>query len=91
MTKAEFIDAVKNARGVDLTRRETEVVVNAMFDVLAVALRRHKKFTFPGFGRFDVRSLSARVARDPRTQDEIRVKASKTVAFKAAPKLRKTV
>ena len=85
MTKAEFIDAVKNTRGVNLTRRETEAVINAVFETLTVTLRRHKKFTFPGFGRFEVRNLAARIARDPRTQESIRAKASKTVSFKPAP------
>ena len=88
MTKAEFVDAVKNTRGVNLTRREVEHVVNVVFDVLAVAIRRHKRFTFPGFGRFTVRTNKAREARDPRTQEPVRVKASRSVIFKAAPRLR---
>ncbi len=88
MTKAEFIDAVKNARGVNLTRRETEIVVNTVFDVLTTAIRKHKKFTFPGFGRFMVSHHKARMGRDPRTQERIAIKATKSVVFKAAPRLR---
>ena len=89
MTKAEFIDAVKNARGIDLTRKETETVVNAVFEVLGTAIRRDKKFTFPGFGRFAVRAYKARNGRDPRTQEEIRIPARKTVAFNPSPKLKR--
>ncbi len=88
MTKAEFIDAVKNSRGIDLTRRETEQVINVVFDVLSTALRKHKKFTFPGFGRFMVSHHKARMGRDPRTQEPIVIKATKSVVFKAAPRLR---
>ena len=91
MTKAEFIDAVRHARGVDLTRREAELVVNTVFDVLAVALRRHKKFTFPGFGRFLVTQNRARMGTDPRNGEPIRIKASKSVVFKAAPGLRNSL
>ncbi|MFT7622411.1 MAG: DNA-binding protein HU-beta [Myxococcota bacterium] len=91
MTKADLVDAVKNTRGINLTRKETEAVINAVFDVLAVALRRHKKFTFPGFGRFLVRHNKARVGSDPRTGDSIRIRSSKSVAFKAAPKLRNSL
>ncbi len=88
VTKAQFIDEVKNTRGIDLTRKQTEEVVNAVFDVLAVAIRRDKKFTFPGFGIFAVRTRKARPGRDPRTQEVIRLKATKTVAFRPAPKFR---
>ncbi len=88
VTKAQFIDEVKNTRGIDLTRKQTEEVVNAVFDVLAMAIRRDKKFTFPGFGAFAVRTRKARPGRDPRTQEIIQLKATKTVAFRPAPKFR---
>ena len=88
VTKAQFIDEVKNTRGIDLTRNQTEEVVNAVFDVLAMAIRRDKKFTFPGFGGFVVRTRKARPGRDPRTQEVIQLKATKTVAFRPAPKFR---
>ena len=88
MTKAELINEIKNSRGIHLTRRETEAVVNTLFDVLATAIRRHKKFTYPGFGAFVVRTRRSREGRDPRTQEPIAIKSSKTVAFKPAPKLK---
>ncbi len=88
MTKAQFIDEVKNTRGIDLTRKQTEAVVNAVFDVLTVAIRRDKKFTFPGFGAFELRTRKARPGRDPRNQQIIQLKATKTVAFRPAPKFR---
>lgn len=91
MTKAEFIDKVKNARGVNLTRKQTEHVINTVFDVLSQSVRRHKKFTFPGFGSFVVRTRKGRKGRDPRTQEVIHIKATKTVAFKPAPKFKNSL
>lgn len=91
MTKAELIDAVKNSRSVTLTRKDTEVVVNAVFDALSAAIRKDKKFTFPGFGRFEVRAYKSRPGRDPRTQEEIQIRARKTVAFRPAPKLKNSL
>ena len=88
MTKSELIEQVRKTRGVDLTRKQAEAVVNAVFDVLGLALRRHKKFTIPGFGRFLVRHHKARIGTDPRTQESITIRATKSVAFKASPKLR---
>ena len=91
MTKAEFIDKVKNSRGIDLTRKDTEKVINTVFDVLSASVRRHKKFTLPGFGTFMVRTRKARKGRDPRTQEVIHIKATKTVAFKPSPKFKNSL
>jgi DNA-binding protein HU-beta len=88
MTKAEFIDEIKNRRDINLTRSQTEAVVNAMFEVLSQTIRRHKKFTMPGFGVFVVRTRKARMGRDPRNQQPIQLKPSKTVAFRPSPKLK---
>ncbi|HIA01899.1 MAG TPA: HU family DNA-binding protein [Myxococcales bacterium] len=91
MTKAEFIDEVKNRRDIHLTRKQTEHVINTVFDVLSQTIRRQKKFTFPGFGVFVVRSRKARTGRDPRNQQLIQLKATKTVAFRPAPKLKNSL
>ncbi len=88
MTKAEFIDEIKKQRGIDLTRKDVELVVNAVFDVLTTALRRHKKFTMPGFGIFQVRVRKARAGTDPRNGEPIKIAATKTVSFRPSPRLR---
>ena len=89
MTKAEFIDEVKNKRGVNLTRRDAEHLVNVVFEVLETAVRRDKKFTFPGFGTFEVRQRKARMGTDPRTQEPLRIRASRSVFFRASPRLKR--
>ncbi|NOZ01580.1 MAG: HU family DNA-binding protein [Deltaproteobacteria bacterium] len=88
MTKADLIESVRNAKGVDLTKKETEVIIGAVFDAVRVAIKKDKRFSFPGFGTFTVRSRKARKGVDPRNQAPITIKASKTVGFKPAPKLK---
>lgn len=89
MTKAEFVDAVqKAAKGSSLSKRETEDLVDCMFDVLSRSIKRDKRFAFPGFGTFTVRNRKARSGRNPRTGAVIKIKASRTVSFKPAPKLK---
>jgi len=66
MTKAEFVDAVqKAAKGSSLSKRETEDLVDCIFDVLSKSIKKDKRFAYPGFGTFSVR-----IAR--RGQAEIR-------------------
>ena len=47
-----------------------------------------QRFSYPGFGTFLVRNRKARKGRNPQTGAEIQIKASKTVGFKPAPKLK---
>ena len=88
MTKAELIEEVCNAKGIELTKKKTEEVVSAVFDALSTAIKKDDRFSYPGFGTFVVRSRKARKGRNPKTKEEIMIPASKTVAFKPAPKLK---
>jgi DNA-binding protein HU-beta len=86
MTKAEFIEAVQGAKGMpELTKKETAALVEAVFGQVAGAIKKGKRFSFPGFGTFTVRKRAARKGRNPRTGKAITIKASATVAFKPAP------
>jgi DNA-binding protein HU-beta len=88
MTKAELIEEVRKAKGVELTKKQTEAVVDALFEVVSRAIKKERRFAFPGFGTFVVRERKERTGRNPRTGQKITIKASKTVAFKPAPKLK---
>jgi DNA-binding protein HU-beta len=73
----------------------TGVAANrAAADLMAAIVKELKKngrFTLPSFGTFVVRKTKARKGLNPRTGEAIKVKAGKTVRFKASPTLKKTV
>ena len=54
-------------------------------------LKKSGKFTLPSFGTFTVRKMKAGKALNPRTGEPIKVKARKTVRFKASPNLKQAV
>jgi DNA-binding protein HU-beta len=83
MTKAEFIDKVHGAIDAG-SKKETAGIVQAVFDALGGAIREGR-FSYPGFGTFNVKERPERQGRNPRTGDTITIPASKTVRFKAAP------
>lgn len=63
-------------------------------DLMAAIVKELKKtgrFTLPSFGTFIVRKTKARKGLNPRTGEQIKVKAGKTVRFKASPTLKKSV
>jgi DNA-binding protein HU-beta len=54
-------------------------------------IKKSGRFSLPTFGTFSVRRIKAGKAINPRTGERIKVKARKTVRFKASPKLRRKV
>jgi DNA-binding protein HU-beta len=89
MTKGELIKTV--ARAAKMSKRGAEGAVNATFAALAKAIKKDRRFQMPAFGTFSVRSRKARIGRNPRTGEVINIKASRTIGFKPAPRLRKSL
>jgi DNA-binding protein HU-beta len=93
MTKAELIDKVmkKLPKSTDVTKKATTEIIDLAFSEIALAIKKEKRFSYPGFGTFNVRARKARKGRNPQTGEQIKIKASKTVGFKPAPLLKKKV
>ncbi len=92
MTKDELIASViKTCKDPNLSKRLTNDVLDAAFENITKAIKKEKRFAYPGFGTFTVRSRKARKGRNPQTGEEIKIKASKTVGFKPAPTLKNSL
>ncbi len=90
MTKAELLNNV-SSKVANLTKKQTGEVVDAVFAALTEAITTSERFSYPGFGTFTVKNRAAREGRNPRTNEPIKIKASKTVGFKPAPKLKDVI
>lgn len=92
MTKDELITSIiKSCKDTNLSKRLAGDVVDAAFENMAKAIKKEKRFAYPGFGTFTVRNRKARKGRNPQTGEEIKIKASKTVGFKPAPTLKSSL
>ena len=89
MNKAERITAVAQKSG--LTRKDADKVVASVLESITETLASGEKVSIVGFGTFEVRERGARTGRDPRTNQEIQIPASKAPAFKAGKALKDTV
>lgn len=90
MTKAELVTAVQAAAKVEgLTKSTVNDLVDTVFGELGKALKKDGRFSVPAFGTFTVRKRAARKGRNPRTGENIKIKASKTVTFRPAPSMKK--
>ena len=89
MNKTELIASV--AQKTDLTKKDAEKAVKAVFDTVAEELAKGEKVQVIGFGTFEVRERQAREGRNPQTNEVIKIGASKSPAFKAGKQLKELV
>ena len=89
MNKTELVAAL--AAKTELSKKDAEKALNAVFETITEALKAGDKVALVGFGTFEAKERPARVARNPRTGEEIKVEASKNPAFKAGKALKDAV
>ncbi len=89
MKKSEFI--AKVAEKSKITKKEATKVVNAVLETITEALSKGDTVQFVGFGTFSVRKRAARSGRNPRTQQVIKIPATKVPVFRAGKDLREAV
>lgn len=89
MTKVDLTDRV-TALG-DLTRRDSEVIVETMFDSIIGALKAGEKVEIRGFGSFRTRQRNSRTGRNPKTGASVSVPAKRVPFFKPSKELRELV
>jgi integration host factor subunit beta len=87
MTKSELVQRLA-ATNPHLYQRDIEVIVTAIFDEIAEALARGDRVELRGFGAFSVKRRDARLGRNPRTGDSVRVAAKHIPFFKTGKQLR---
>ena len=90
MNKAGLIDVIlkdKNA-GIE-TKAGAERALNAVLEAINSGIKKDGVVQLIGFGTFTVKSRAARSGRNPQTGEKIKIKASKTIGFKAGAELKK--
>jgi DNA-binding protein HU-beta len=80
MNKAELIDVLTEKLGSD--RRTATDAVEHVVDTIVRAVHRGESVTITGFGVFEQRRRAARVARNPRTGETVKVKPTSVPAFR---------
>ncbi len=89
MTKADLVEEV-TALG-DLTRRDSDVIVEAIFGAMVSALRQDDKIEIRGFGSFRTRQRKPRIGRNPKSGERVHVPAKRVPFFKPSKELRDQV
>ncbi len=87
MTKSALIEKISE-RVEGLTRKQTEIVIETVFESIIDALVKGDKVEIRGFGNFKLRSRKARKARNPKTGESVEVPPKKVPYFKVGKELR---
>ena len=86
MNKSELVSAVAQELG--FTQKDTEAVIRSALSKMTESLVSGEKVALSGFGTFEVRHKSARVGKNPRTKQAIRIPAFRSVVFKSGKNLK---
>jgi DNA-binding protein HU-beta len=91
MNKGELIEAVQKALGKEATKRQAEDSVAAVLESIAKGVKKDKKVQIIGFGTFEVKKRAARMGRNPKTGEAMKIAASKSVGFKPSSTLKNSL
>ena len=89
MNKAELIDVLTDKLGTD--RRQATAAVENVVDTIVRAVHKGDSVTITGFGVFEQRKRAARVARNPRTGETVKVKPTSVPAFRPGAQFKAVV
>jgi DNA-binding protein HU-beta len=89
MNKAELIDVLTEKMGSD--RRQATAAVENVVDTIVRAVHKGESVTITGFGVFEQRRRAARVARNPRTGETVKVKPTSVPAFRPGAQFKAVV
>ena len=89
MTKAEFIEQIKESTG--LSSKDATNALKAITGTITDNLKKGESVQIVGFGTFEVAKREARKGRNPQTGKEIKIKARKVPRFRAGKNLKAAV
>ncbi|KRQ30344.1 MULTISPECIES: HU family DNA-binding protein [Mycobacteroides] len=89
MNKAELIDVLTQKLGSD--RRQATAAVEHVVDTIVRTVHKGESVTITGFGVFEQRRRAARVARNPRTGETVKVKPTSVPTFRPGAQFKAVV
>ncbi len=90
MTRSELIEKISE-KSEGLTLKQTEIVIDTVFDSIKEALQKGEKVEIRGFGNFRLKERGPRKARNPKTGESVDVPGKKAIRFKVGKALREAL
>ena len=90
MNKGELVEYLYES-GAAESKAASERILTAVLEAVKAGLKKDGQVQLIGFGSFQVKKRKARKGRNPRTGEEIKIKASKTVGFRPGKGLKEAI
>ena len=90
MTKSELISLISE-RFSNLNKKHIEYIVNEMFIQIKKALINNDKVEIRGFGTFNIREIREKIARNPKTGEQIKTSSKRVPYFKPGKEIKKSL
>lgn len=89
VSKSEMVARLAKRKELDgLSQAQIKAVFDGFTDELRKAVKKGHKVRMSGLGSFELRKRAARMGRNPKTGEALKIKASKSVAFTVAAPLK---
>jgi integration host factor subunit alpha len=89
VTKSDIVERIQNSTG--MKKKDAEETVECFFDTLKATLESGEDIKIVGFGKFEVKSKTARRGRNPQTGEEITIESRQILTFKASSVLKQAI
>ena len=89
MTKTQLVGKLAEDSGI--SRKQAEAVINALVDTVRKAVKKGDTVKIPDLGGWRLRSMKARMGRNPQTGEAIKIPARKKVGFTVAKSFKQSV
>ena len=86
LTKADLVEEV--VKNTELPRKESEIIVETIFEGIIGALQNGDKIEIRGFGSFRTRQRRGRIGRNPKTGAKVEVPPKRIPFFKPSKELK---
>ena len=90
MTKSDLVTVVSD-RMSHISKKDTETIVNSVFESMAEALKQGERIEIRGFGSFQVKTRDSREGRNPKTGQLVSIPTKRTPFFKVGKELKERV
>ena len=91
MNKAQLVEIVQRELGRDMSKAAAERALDAVLNAIKKGVQAGGQVQLVGFGTFRVSKRAARIGRNPKTGEQIQIRASKTVRFSAGQGLKQSL
>jgi integration host factor subunit alpha len=86
LTKIEIVNMLNEHIGIP--KVECTRIVESFFDIIKSELDKGNPVMVSGFGKWTVKAKKARIGRNPKTRENVTIKARKVVTFRPSDALR---